>query len=46
LVDLNGKIINEYKQSLIPIENLASGVYILKLIGVDNTKMTTKFLIK
>jgi len=46
LVDLNGKIINEYKQSLIPTENLASGVYIVKLTGVDNAKMTTKLKIK
>jgi len=46
LIDLNGKRINEYKQSLIPTENLASGVYILQLIGVDNSKTSTKVSIK
>lgn len=46
LVNLNGKIINEYKQSLIPTENLASGIYILKLTDIDNTKITSKIIIK
>ena len=46
LINLDGKIINEYKQSLIPTENLASGVYILKLTDVDNNKTTTKIIIK
>ena len=46
LVNLNGKSINEYKQALIPTENLAPGVYILKLTGLNNYKNTTKIIIK
>jgi len=46
LVDLNGKIIQEYKQLLIPTENLATGAYIIKLTGIDNTTVTSKLSIK
>jgi len=46
LVDLNGKIIKEYKQLLIPTENLASGVYIVQIINADNLKMSAKVMIK
>ncbi len=46
LIDLNGKVINEFKGTSLPTENYSSGVYVVKLTTINNQTITKKIVIK
>jgi len=46
LIDINGKVVNEFKNTLIATENLSSGVYLMKFYSISNKIQTKKIIIK
>ena len=46
LIDINGKVVNEFKNTLIPKANLPSGVYLIKFYSVNNQIQTKKIILK
>jgi len=46
LININGKVVNEFRNTLIPTENLSSGVYLIKFYGVNNQTNTKQIIIK
>jgi len=46
LIDLNGKVVNEFKSTSLPTENYAAGVYIVKLITINDRTITKKIVIE
>ena len=46
LIDLNGKVVNEFKSNSLSTGSYTSGVYVIKLTKVNNQLITKKIVIK
>jgi len=46
LIDLNGKVVNEFKSNTLSTGNYASGVYVIKFTTVNHQLITKKIVIK